>query len=89
MPPEIIELLPLDGLLDTIQMQQSSSPVATPTPVEEAAASLDALKPSDVVLGKTSQDGMGIHARRNAALHATFGNNERIRARLSIILSIY
>ena len=52
MPPEIIKLVPLDGLLDIIRIQKSATPVATPTSVEEAAADLDTLKPSRVLLGQ-------------------------------------
>ena len=39
-PPEIIKLLPLDKLLDNIQIQKSATPVATPRNEEEAAANI-------------------------------------------------
>ena len=68
-PPEIIRLLPLDNLLDKIQMQKSATPVATPQSVEEAAATLDVLRPNGVVLEKSSQDEIDVNAQRNAALH--------------------
>ena len=69
MPPEIIKLLRLDALLDTVQIQKSATPVATPTSVEEAAADLDTLKPNCLVSEKNSQDALGIHAQRHASLH--------------------
>ena len=49
-PPEILKLLLLDQLLDKIQVQKSATPVPTPQSEQEAAANLDVLRVSGVVL---------------------------------------
>ena len=72
-PPEIIKLLPLDGLLDRIQIQKSATPVATPGTLEEAAANIDTMRPNGVVLEKSSHDEIDINAQRAAALETLMG----------------
>lgn len=68
-PPEIVKLLPLDQLLDKIQIQKSATPVATPQNENEAAATLDVTRMNGVVLEKSSQDEIDVNAQCNAALH--------------------
>ena len=68
-PPEFIKLLPLDKLLDNIQIQKSATPIATPQNEEEAAANLAVTRTNGVVLEKSSQDEIEFNAQCNTALH--------------------
>ena len=68
-PPEMIKLLPLDKLLDAIQIPKSATPIATPQNEEEAAANLAVTRTNGVVLEKSSQDEIDVNAQCNAALH--------------------
>ena len=67
-PPEIIKLLPLDKLLDKIQIQKSATPIPTPQNEHEAAANLDVTRINGVVLEKSSQEEIDVQAQCNAAL---------------------
>ena len=49
-PPEIVKLLPHDKDLDKVMVQKAACPVAGRCEVEEAAASMDRMKPNAVVL---------------------------------------
>ena len=68
-PPEIIKLLPLDNLLDKIQIQKSETPVAEPQNEEEAAAYRAVTRTNGVVLEKSRHYEIDVNAQCNAALH--------------------
>ena len=68
-PPENLKLLPLDQLLDKIQVHKSATPVPTPQSEQEASANLDVLRVNGVVLDKSSKDEMYVSAQCNAALN--------------------
>ena len=48
MPPEMIPLLPVDGLQDKVRIQKRATPIPIAKSVEEALSHLDAVAPNAV-----------------------------------------